>query len=657
MGGSKLEWFFNLVDKISGPATKARGAVDKLNASLFRSKRALSDVDKASGKYLDAAGKVREANGRFAGGSGSGSDSGGGLLANLSRAAIVAGALLATARAIGSAFAGAAESAGRFVVEQAVFHQSALTSLRATLHNQAGGGQAAATSEFRRSLQLAALLPGDNNEFVASRRQLANMFQNSRERDNVFALQEDLAALNPEDSTQVRASLTRLLGEVKGKDRMGGNDWMQLNSAGLGRTEVFDALARMRGWHGEQRALRQRASGMFQSGQVHGDESIRAMIEAVQARTGSSIGGFAMQQGNSIGGLLSNLESAPATLMQTLMLDRGLANMPGMQALTGTLRELNELFSPATARGVRFMGVMERLTNGVMVSLFRTGNATSAVDMLLSGLEAAVPAIVAVTQGVRSFLVPAFTVFYDAMKPVLSTLAATNGANNGWFQQFLRDTGTLVGVTAAALVWLTGAAAVGVVMIGGFVGELARELTAMWDGLASFFTSAWDRITNAALTWPVDASTMGANIVRGFAQGIASVALLPVDAMGSVGRGVLDTVTGMFDMHSPSRVMARLGGFVSEGFAQGIGAGAPGAGSALGALVGGIGAPRTTASALGAAAGLGGGASFGDVSVMVQTAPGVTDPDAVGEAVARVLPGALAEALRQLAIERGARTE
>jgi hypothetical protein len=381
------------------------------------------------------------------------------------------------------------------------------------------------------------------------------------------------------------------------------------------------------------------------------------MIAAVEARTGSRIGGLSLAQGNSIGGLLSNIESAPATLMQRLLLARGGAEgLAGFQAFTGALRELNGVLDASTPRGMAFQGVMERLIDGVFGALFQGGDATAFVDTLLGALERLEPAVVAVATGLRSFGGGAAESFLASMQPVMALLDRTDDPGQT-FQKFLRDTGTLVGYLAGALVLLTVVIGVALAGFGGFVGELGRELAMLYEkvtGIPAMLGEAWASVTAWFGGLRADAVFLGRSIAEGLGEGILAALPSPVAAIASVGEAILAANASQFDMHSPSRVMARMGGFVSQGFADGIAAGAPGAASALDGLVAGIGAPATTAGALAAAAG-GGGISVGDVSVAVAVPPGVTDAEGVATAVSALLPGALAEALRQLATERGVR--
>lgn len=123
-----------------------------------------------------------------------------------------------------------------------------------------------------------------------------------------------------------------------------------------------------------------------------------------------------------------------------------------------------------------------------------------------------------------------------------------------------------------------------------------------WEPIKAFFSGLWDQVKQAAaggiagigaliLNWsplglfysafaavmswfgvelPSKFTEFGANILSGLVNGILS----GVDAVRSAISSVADGVTGWFKekmgIHSPSRVMAELGGYVSQGAAQGI---------------------------------------------------------------------------------------
>lgn len=645
-----LQFYVELIDRISGPAQRASRALASLEARLRRidALTASGRADRLGGQ-LDRVARGAHRTSTQASGAGAGF---GGLLQGMSAAANVAGAFLSVLQQIGGALYSAGRAAGEFLIDQAMFQQGTLTTLNTLLREQ---GPGAGRREFNRSLQLAALLPGDNNEFVAMRRQLASGgFTDNRERDVVFAMIQDIAQMNPQDR-DVGNRLSTVLSQIRGADRVNGGDMLQLQNAGVFRTDVFDALARGRNMHGSTRDLRRRVQGLVSHGQIGGDEFIRAVAESVTHRTGGPLGQFALAQGNSLAGLVSNLQSAPATLLQNL----DLANLPGLQAFTGFLREMNGLLDATTPRGQRVMQIFEQLINGVFGSLVQRGDATRVFDAILEVAEQLVPVIVSLAKGLRTFLGPAFQIVAAAMGPLFASLG--NSGNAAWFQALIVRTAQALGVLGAVMGWLIGLVALGLVVV---IGGLTEALVQLWRGLlwlseafagvgravSQFFSTLWTSTTTFFRT--LDLTALGARMIEGLGLGIRRGAVAAWSAVRDVGQGIVSRFTGFFEISSPSRRMMRLGNFVSLGFALGIERGADRSGLALADLVqtptvsrAGT-APAREASAL----------NVDSIALHVHVGEHSGSADDIAREVSRILPSALLRAFDQLALERGVPT-
>lgn len=68
----------------------------------------------------------------------------------------------------------------------------------------------------------------------------------------------------------------------------------------------------------------------------------------------------------------------------------------------------------------------------------------------------------------------------------------------------------------------------------------------------------------------IDLFQIGKDIIQGLINGISSMASAAWDAVGNIAGGIADAVTGFFDIHSPSRLMIELGGFITEGLGLGM---------------------------------------------------------------------------------------
>ncbi|MEH0979230.1 phage tail tape measure protein [Bacillus mobilis] len=94
------------------------------------------------------------------------------------------------------------------------------------------------------------------------------------------------------------------------------------------------------------------------------------------------------------------------------------------------------------------------------------------------------------------------------------------------------------------------------------------EWRAAFEAAKQTAVDIWDAIVNTFEG--IDLFQIGKDIINGLINGISSMASAAWDAVGNIASGIASTVTGFFDMHSPSRLMFEKGEFVTEGIALGI---------------------------------------------------------------------------------------
>lgn len=151
--------------------------------------------------------------------------------------------------------------------------------------------------------------------------------------------------------------------------------------------------------------------------------------------------------------------------------------------------------------------------------------------------------------------------------------------------------GTAFAKLAAALGpegWLILAISAGVLVLGGLIIKNWDKVTEFFEGFAEWmhgvFSNIWDGIKNAAKgvgdffkgAWNKASEAVGnvvetgKNFVQGFAEGVANAASTAWNGVKDFCGGVLDSVKSFFGIHSPSTVMAEMGGYVGAGFANGV---------------------------------------------------------------------------------------
>jgi phage-related protein len=108
------------------------------------------------------------------------------------------------------------------------------------------------------------------------------------------------------------------------------------------------------------------------------------------------------------------------------------------------------------------------------------------------------------------------------------------------------------------------------------LGESAVKLLfALIHGIGSMLghigSAAWKVINKIGeVLSPSSLWSVGENFIKGLWNGINNVTGWILDKIKGFGKSVLDGIKSFFGIHSPSTVMAKMGGFLGQGFANGI---------------------------------------------------------------------------------------
>lgn len=143
----------------------------------------------------------------------------------------------------------------------------------------------------------------------------------------------------------------------------------------------------------------------------------------------------------------------------------------------------------------------------------------------------------------------------------------------------------------------------------------------------------------------------GANLIGGLVEGIKSGASKVVSSVENIGQAALDKFTGMFGIHSDSRLMMKMGGHLMGGLSTGIAANDAGPEKAMSQVVGGVAGGATPASA---SASPGGSTSvtIGPGAIVISI-NGTTAQEITAQ-LKQVLPGELAAMFESLGLSVGA---
>ena len=114
--------------------------------------------------------------------------------------------------------------------------------------------------------------------------------------------------------------------------------------------------------------------------------------------------------------------------------------------------------------------------------------------------------------------------------------------------------------------WLIGAAIAGGGLLIANWDKIGDFFSGFFDWLGNAFSHLWDWISNG-FKGLVD---VGGNLISGLWQGITGAAGAVWNGITSFGGAIVDGFCSFFGIHSPSRVMAGIGEYLSLGLAQGI---------------------------------------------------------------------------------------
>ncbi len=114
--------------------------------------------------------------------------------------------------------------------------------------------------------------------------------------------------------------------------------------------------------------------------------------------------------------------------------------------------------------------------------------------------------------------------------------------------------------------WLIGAAIVGGGLLIANWDKIGDFFSGFFDWLGNAFSHLWDWISNGFK----GLVEVGGNLISGLWQGITGAAGTVWDSICDFGSSIVNGFCDFFGIHSPSRVMAGIGEYLSLGLAQGI---------------------------------------------------------------------------------------
>lgn len=307
----------------------------------------------------------------------------------------------------------------------------------------------------------------------------------------------------------------RAITQIKAAGRLQGDELNQLAEAGIGASTVYEALGKRLGKTVPE------VMKLKEAGKIDAGTAILGILDAVKATSGEDELG---QRGkewadHSIDGMVARMKTRGQDVMQAL----GDRLAPSLQRVAGGTLDRVEAFlgSPKSEQLIQRIGDTFDIMGDV---------AMKALPLVGTFLE---------SFGSRGA---------DLLMGVNAALDAFSGAT---------------GQSAAQTVAMLGRGMADLVLWGGIAIGALGALGAAGTTVAYYLTIGIGEL-------PGKFFGLGIDIAKGLANGVASAVMYPINAIGDLAEGMLNRLRGALDMHSPSRVMAELGGYTAMGFALGI---------------------------------------------------------------------------------------
>lgn len=206
------------------------------------------------------------------------------------------------------------------------------------------------------------------------------------------------------------------------------------------------------------------------------------------------------------------------------------------------------------------------------------------------------------------------------------------------FRETFGDVGIFRGLDAGKVALYAGMAAAGLFLLVlapiaitiGAIALSAYSLYASFNAVANGARRAYGVLKAGGTQLVNDWREIGPQLVNGLVRGISSAASSALDAVKNLGSSLADALKEALDIHSPSRVFARIGLQIPAGVEQGIERGAPSMNRTVAELV--AMPSKAQAQPQAAAARSSTSVSVGDVNVYV-TGAQATDAESIGRAV------------------------
>jgi phage tail tape measure protein, TP901 family len=293
------------------------------------------------------------------------------------------------------------------------------------------------------------------------------------------------------------------------------------------------------------------------------------------------------------------VEALPAIIEAALQIITGLVQgliqaLPmileaALQIIMGLVNALIENIGPILEAGVQILmaliqGLIQMIPELIVAAIeIITTLLTSILSNLPQLLEAGVKLLLALIQGliqmIPQLLAGAIQIMMALLKAIVDYVPKLLQAGVQLLQALIQGIASLIGSLVSTIASMMGQV---VSKIASFLGQMlsggANLIRNLISGIGSMIGSVVGKIGSMGSSmisrvtgFAGQMVSAGVNLVRGFINGIGSMVSSAVNAAANMASSALNAVKGFLGIHSPSRVMEKMGIYTGQGFVNGIG--------------------------------------------------------------------------------------
>lgn len=410
---TKVEWILALKDLITPGAASAGNTIINLNVQLKNNEEQIKKNEAAWARF--AKGVARGIGIPLPGGK----DTAGFLGAMAGKGGSFFGDLgKSWGLSIVDTLADAGKEFGTLLVDGVAFREEVTAGFKAVYGSAQG-----ASDLFDHALDVAKLTKFETRQVVDLYNDLAAGGFKENELNTITA---GIADVSTARGTGKAAELQNALVKIRSEGRTTWDAFAEAGraSAGIAIREVAKALNYKDADTADLGKLSKKVREAMNKGLVDSNMGISAVLDKIKNRYDPQgvLGDYAKAQSETLSGIISNVKDA----LKNLFMSKETASLSGIQVLKDTLKMVTGWMDPATDKGKRLLGVVNKLSQDLL-GLFKLDpqNAEKAFDKMLGWLESFERGVQRAVTWVTEELYPAIANAFNSDGGLIATLGRT----------------------------------------------------------------------------------------------------------------------------------------------------------------------------------------------------------------------------------------